>query len=133
MDSILQITQSQQEARVPVTVFELVGELDASNYEQFLNKAMEAVDTGSRCILLDLSQLKYISSTGLRAVYTLDMKLSEKGGISAGGSNASPGSIRSQYLKLFNPSPNVRNALDMIGLTKSMEIYSDIKDALASF
>lgn len=133
MDSILQIKQSQQEARVPVTVFELEGELDASNYDQFLKEAMKAVDAGTRAVLLDLSQLKYISSAGLRAVYTLYMALSEKGDTSAGGNDVHPGSFKSPYLKLCNPLPNVYNALDLMGFTMSMEIHTDRNQALASF
>jgi anti-anti-sigma factor len=133
MASLLQIKQSQQEARVPVTVFELVGELDASNYDQFLKKALGAVEAGVHCVLLDLSQLKYISSPGLRAIYTLEVALSEKGEKPTGDSNLNPGSFKSPYLKLFNPSPNVRSALDMLGLTASLEIYGDIQEALDSF
>lgn len=133
MVSTLQIKQSQQEARVPVTVFELIGELDASNYDQFLKEAMAAVEAGARCVLLDMSQLKYISSAGLRALYTLQMALSEKGGMAAGGSDANPGSFKSPYLKLCNPSSNVHNALDMMGFTMSMDIHTDRAQALASF
>lgn len=133
MVSTLQINQSQQEVRVPVTVFELNGELDASNYDQFLKEAMAAVEAGARYVLLDLSQLQYISSAGLRALYTLQIALTEKGGMLAGGSDVNPGSSKSPYLKLCNPMPNVRNALDMIGFTTSIEIYDNIQEALASF
>jgi anti-anti-sigma regulatory factor len=94
---------------------------------------MGAINAGARCVLLDLSQLKYISSPGLRAVYTLEVALSERGGKLAGDSNSNPGPFKSPYLKLFNPSPNVRSALEMIGLTISLEIYSDIQEALDSF
>ena len=133
MVSNLQIKQSQQEARVSVTVFELDGDLDASNYEQFLKKSLEAVEMGARYVLLNLSQLKYVSSAGLRAIYTLEIALNDKGKMPAGDSNVNPGSSKSPYLKLYKPTPNVSNALDMMGFNMSMEIYNDINEALASF
>lgn len=133
MDVDLQINMYTHEARVPVTVFELAGELDASNYDQFLHKTLGALDAGAQYVVLDLSRLRYISSAGLRAVYTLERALSDKEEVPAGGSDANPGSFKSPYLKLFNPLPNVRHALDLMGLTTSLEIYSDLSEALGSF
>jgi anti-anti-sigma factor len=133
MASILQIKQSQHEARVPITVFELAGEMDASNYEQFQKRALQAIEAGARYVLLDFSQLSYISSAGLRALFMLANALSAKGEIASGTINLNTGAFKSPYFKLFNPSPNVRQALDMMGFTMSMEIYSDFTQALASF
>jgi anti-anti-sigma factor len=133
MASTLQIKQSRQAARVPVTVIELAGEMDASNYEQFQKEALQSIEAGALYVLLDFSQLSYISSAGLRALYILANALSAKGEIASGTINLNTGSFKSPYFKLFNPSPNVRQALDMMGFTMSMEIYSDFNQALASF
>ena len=74
----LQVKQSQHEARVPVTVLELVGEMDASNVQLFQTEAQQAVEAGTHYVLLDLSQLTYISSGGLRAFFLLAKTLSAK-------------------------------------------------------
>ena len=133
MAATLQIKQSQYEARLPVTVFALAGELDAGTRAQFEAEVRQAIDAGGQYIILDLSQLRYISSAGLRALYTLTKELSTKGGMAGQESNPGAGSFKSPYLKLLNPSSNVRQALDVMGFTMSMEIYGDIQDAVNSF
>ena len=133
MIDILQVKQFQHEARVPVRVFELAGELDGSNFEQFQEEVLQAVEAGARYVVLDLSQLSYISSAGLRALFRLAKALSAKGGIPTGSSNSNTSSFKSPYLKLFNPLPDVRRALDVMGFSMSMEIYSDLNEVLASF
>lgn len=133
MNTDLQVKQSQQEARVPVTVFELVGEMDSSNVERFQTEAQQAINAGTRYVMLDLSQLSYISSGGLRALFVLAKALSTKDGTSSGHNISKTGSFKSPYLKLFKPTQNVRQVLDSIGFTMSIEIYNDINEAIASF
>ena len=133
MTATLQIKQSQYEARVPITVFALAGELDAGTRAQFEDEVLQAIDAGVRYIVLDLSQLSYISSAGLRVLYTLAKELSARGGMAGQESNPGTGSFKSPYLKLLNPTPNVRQALDVMGFTMSMDIYSDMQDAIKSF
>jgi len=128
MTTLLQIRQTQHAARVPVTVFELAGELDGSNYDQFQKEGQQAIEAGTRYVVLDLSQLRYISSAGLRALYMLSKGLSAK---STESINA--GAFKSSYLKLLNPSPTVHQALDVMGFNMSMDIHSNLDEALASF
>ena len=128
----LQIRQSQQEARVPVTVFELAGELDASTSEGFQKEVQQAMEADTRYVALDFSQLRYISSAGLRVLFTLSKALSSKHMAAAGG-QAKTVSFKSPYLKLFNPSTTVRQALDVMGFNMSIEIYNNLEEALASF
>lgn len=132
MAGILQIKQSMHEMRVPVTVFELDGEMDGSTFDHFQKEAQMAIDAGVQYVLLDLSRLGYISSAGLRALFTILKALSAKSGTST-GKNGNAGVFKSPCLKLFNPSPNVRQALELMGFTMSMEIHSDLNEALASF
>jgi anti-anti-sigma factor len=131
MATILQLRQSQHEARVPVSVFELEGELDSSNYEGFQNEMQQAIEAGARYVALDFSHLRYISSAGLRALFALAKILSAKNGTATGTTSA--GSFKSPYLKLLNPSPTVRQALDVMGFNMSIEIHSNLDEVLASF
>ena len=132
MDAILQVRQSDHEARVPVRVFELTGELDSSSSEQFQKEVQQAIDAGVRYVVLDFSRLRYLSSAGVRALYALAKDLSTKGGSFTGG-NAKAGVFKSPYLKLLNPSPAVRQTLELMGFTMSMEIHADLSESLASF
>ena len=54
----------------PMTVIALTGELDASNYEQVIDIVRNAYDEGSRGLVLDLSQLTFMASSGLFALHS---------------------------------------------------------------
>ena len=53
----------------PVTVVALAGELDASNYEQVIDVVRTAYADGSRGLVLDLSDLTFMASSGLFAMH----------------------------------------------------------------
>ena len=129
----LQIKQSQHEGRLPVTVFELVGELDSSNVERFQTETQQAIEAGTHYVLLDISQMTYISSGGLRALFKLAKALSAQDGTESGSHVSKTGSFKSPYFKLLNPTSYVRQLLDGMGFTMSIEIYNDRDAAIASF
>src|SRR5215212_3946314 len=53
-----------------VSVVALDGELDASNYEQVIDIVRGAYDRGSRGLVLDLSKLSFMASSGLFALHS---------------------------------------------------------------
>ncbi len=63
----MEIDVSQDEGRVPVTVFRLQGDL--AGEEPLQSQAQEAYEAGTRYLLLDLSKVPYITSAGLRAIH----------------------------------------------------------------
>ncbi|MBK9211159.1 MAG: STAS domain-containing protein [Anaerolineales bacterium] len=67
----MQINFSRQEGRVPVTVMQLMGDLDASNYTDVITKAQETYDNGTRDLLIDLSKVPYVSSAGLMSLHAV--------------------------------------------------------------
>ena len=60
----MDISVSQAQGNVPVTVLKLDGQLDGQNYQDLITKAQELHTSGTRDLLLDLSDLTYISSAG---------------------------------------------------------------------
>lgn len=135
--SALQITVSQEQGRVPVTVLRIEGDvIDANSYEQLEAQARAAIEAGTRNMLLDLTKMKYISSAGLRAIHTIFMLLR---GDTPAESNESmkkglmDGSFKSPHLKLLNPSPAVTETLRAMGFDMFLEIQRNLKDAIASF
>ena len=86
----MQINFSKQESRVPVTVMKLAGNLDASNYAEVIAKAQDAYDEGARDLLIDLSEVPYVSSAGLMSLHTVAL-------IFAGHSMKSKGSGRPAF------------------------------------
>ena len=68
-ESNLTIVTAEMQGRVPVTVLHLTGDLDGNTYEQLQKKADEVFQSGARYILLDLSQVPFVSSAGIRGLH----------------------------------------------------------------
>src|SRR5215475_3232716 len=65
----MDITVSEEQARVPVTIFKIAGAItDNRELEQ---QAQEVFDRGARNLLLDLSAVPYIATSGLRALHAV--------------------------------------------------------------
>ena len=67
----MEIAISQEQGRVAVSVIRIVGHLDGQTYQDLIAKAREVVKAGTKNILLDLSDLTYISSAGLVSLHTI--------------------------------------------------------------
>jgi anti-anti-sigma factor len=131
----MQITVSQEQGRIPVTVVHVSGEIDASTADEFESAALQAVDGGASALLLDLSGTRYISSAGLRALNGIFLALRDRSGESAEsvGRGLRDGSYRSPHLKLLNPSPEVMRVLSTAGFDMFLDSYTDLRTAVASF
>jgi anti-anti-sigma factor len=132
----MDITITQEETRVPVTVFRIKGELTAETQAQLLRQALLAHEAGMRYLLLDLDQADFISSSGLRAIHQIYSMLradSSEEGNAAVRSGIRSGSYHSSHLKLLNPKPNVMQVLQAAGFDMFLDIYDDRLQALAAF
>ena len=69
-----------EERKADAVVLALSGKLDATTAKHFEDKILTEIDSGERRFVIDLSQLSYISSAGLRVLYRVSAKLKEKGG-----------------------------------------------------
>ena len=67
----LQTTVEHVEGRVPITVLALDGELDASNFERLIEEVRGLYAAGDRTLLLDLSGLTFMASSGLVALHAI--------------------------------------------------------------
>ena len=54
---------------MPVTILQLDGKLDGSNYMQLVEEAKSNYGDGVRDLLIDLSRLSYLSSAGIAAIH----------------------------------------------------------------
>ncbi|MCK6624270.1 MAG: STAS domain-containing protein [Anaerolineae bacterium] len=137
MSAEFQITVSEQQGRVPVTVLHLLGDvIDANSYGQLEAQVQTAYEAGARNVLLDLTKVKYISSAGLRALHSIFLLL--RGDASAESDQVMKkglmdGTFKSPHLKLLNPSPAVMETLRTMGFDMFLEVHRNLKDAVASF
>jgi len=132
----MNIVVSDEQGRVPVTVFRIKGEIGANDYEQLEAQAREAFELGMRNLLLDLSEVTYISSAGLRALHSIfNMLRADSPGESdaAMSKGLRDGSFKSPHLKLLNPQRDALQALTIAGYDMFLEIHHSRQDAIASF
>jgi anti-anti-sigma factor len=136
----MQITFSKQNGKVSVTVMHLTGNLDASNYTEVIDRALEAHEKGTRDLLIDLTRVPYISSAGLMSLHTVvlifggqSVQSKVTGRPSFRPINiARDGEVR-KHVKLLSPQPAVDQVLDVIGLKEFFQIYTDLDTAVQSF
>lgn len=136
----MNISVSQAQGKVPVSVIKLDGQLDGQNFQELISKAQELFRAGERDFLLDLSDLTYISSAGLVALHSVALlargeELPDmEGGWSAYRSmgRSSEAGIQ-KHVKLLNPRSEIMGVLDMVGFSHVFEIFTDREEALNSF
>jgi anti-anti-sigma factor len=132
----MEITISDEQGRVPVKVFHIQGEIDAESFEQLEAQAQQAIQDGSRYIVLDLEQVSYVSSYGIRGISQIFSWLRDTAGgedreaISKGFRD---GTYKSHHLKLVNPTRQVEKVLSTAGIDMFLEIHPDLERAVASF
>jgi anti-anti-sigma regulatory factor len=136
----MQITFSKQEGKVPVTVMQLMGNLDASNYTEVIEKAQETYNDGARNLLIDLSKVPYVSSAGLMSLHTMVLIFSGYSTQPKSGGRPSfrpinlarDGEVR-KHVKILSPQPAVDQVLDVVGLKQFFDIHTDLDAAIKSF
>jgi anti-anti-sigma regulatory factor len=136
----MQINISNENGNVPVTVIQVNGQLDGQTYQTLIASAQEVLNGGSKNILLDMSELTFISSAGLVSLHVIALLLRgeslpdmEHGWSALKSVNKSRESGMQQHVKLLNPRPEVVNVLDMVGFSSLFEIFTDRQKALESF
>ena len=135
----MKITISHENARVPVAVMKLEGELDAASYLDVIASAHQLVEQGTRHILLDLEELTYMGSSGLFALHSMAMLLrgevppNPEDGWGAVHSMDRPDSDAVESVKLLDPQPQVDRVLERTGMKRFFETFTNRAAAMRSF
>jgi anti-anti-sigma factor len=136
----MNISVSQAQGSVPVTILKLDGQLDGQNFQELISKAQELHSAGQRDFLLDLSDLTYISSAGLVALHSLalltrgeELPDVERGWTAYRSMGRSGEAGVQKHVKLLNPRSEIMSVLDMVGFSTVFEIYTDREEAVNSF
>jgi len=131
----MEITISIEQAIEPIAVMRLKGALDASNFLEVVDKAQEIYKKPARNLIIDLSEVPYISSAGLVAIHKIALLYS---GVSQEvEENTRPdfthSSTARKHVKLLSPQPAVDHILDTAGLKLFFKVFNDLDSALKSF
>ncbi len=76
----------------------LKGSIDSATYEEFRDRLLNLLDHGTRHLLIEMTEVKYISSSGLGVFFEIQKKLGKEGGSFA----------------LYNPQLSVHRVLEIV-------------------
>ncbi|SRR5260221_4743872 len=96
-----------------IRVIKLIGRLDMEGTHTIDKQFVEHCAGDNVFVLIDLSQVNYLSSIGIPMLIT-----SAKGVASRGGRMA-----------FLNPQANVKSVLDITGVSNMIRIYKDLETA----
>ena len=112
-----QVTISVKPGKVAYVVT-VVGRVDSSNASELDTTLAQLIDDGHSKLVLQLTEISYMSSAGLRAI------------VSAlrGAKKKLRGDVR-----IAAPSERVSEVFNLAGLTPLFQIYDDVETAVNSF
>jgi anti-anti-sigma factor len=108
--------QTMQDKIANALILRIRGRLDASTAGSLEQQFQRVLALGEKMLLVDLSQLDYISSAGLRAFLIITRELKSAGG----------------KLALFTLQENVKNVFDITGFTGIFTIAPTQDEAVAA-
>jgi len=132
----MEITIVTIQARVPVTILRPIGNLDSGSAGYFTETLKKIIEDGVGDVLIDFSGVPYMSSVGIRCLTAAYDWLhpvhsaEEKKAIGLGMHN---GTYKAPHLKLLHVNENISQVLNMVGLDRYIDVFSDERDALATF
>jgi anti-anti-sigma factor len=137
----LQTSIDSADGRVPITIVSLEGELDASNFTGLIEAVQGLYASGTRHLLLDLTGLRFMASSGLVALHSVVRILhGEAAHDPEAGWNAlhalehaaSSGSTQAE-VQLCGPQPAIGRVLERTGLNRLFVVHADRASAIAAF
>jgi anti-anti-sigma regulatory factor len=128
----MNITIDIRQAREPIAVMHLQGDIDASNFVQVVDKAREIYQNPARNLVIDLSEVPNITATGLVAIHKIALLYSGVPEEQAHPDLTHSSNAR-KYVKLLSPQPAVDEALTTAGLKLFFKVFHDLESALNSF
>jgi anti-anti-sigma regulatory factor len=136
----MEIIFAQSEDNADVSILGIQGDLDASNYKDAISVAMEAHSSGAQYLVIDMSELRFMASSGLVALHSIALVMrdeltpdAEYGWDAFHSISRDQDSGVQERVVLLNPQPRVLKILEKTGFSEQFEIYSDLETAVASF
>lgn len=107
----------QQEVLGEINCLKIEGQLDAYTSPQLESEIGDLVRKGRNKLVVDFTQLDYISSAGLGVFMAYIEEIREKGG----------------DIKLTNMQPKIFSIFDLLGFPVFYDILADKNDAITKF
>ena len=97
-----------------ISTISIIGRLDAVTAVEAEQELNQAIKDGTTKLLLNLEELEYVSSAGLRILLLITKNLQQKGG----------------KVVLANLSANVKEIFDISGFTSIFTITDSVEDGI---
>ena len=98
-------------------IIALQGQVNSSNAATVETEVLAVVNQGAKNVLLNMTELSYISSAGLRVVLVLAKRLKQAGG----------------KLVIYGMQPHVREVFDISGFLAILNVTGTRAEALEQF
>ena len=128
-----------ERATPDLAVIALTGELDGSNFESVIEAGRAERESGATKIVLDLSGLTYMGSSGLVAIHSIALILHgqeptspEDGWQAIHDIGAGSAEDADPVLILAGPPPAIHRVLDRSGMLSLFPVHADRAAAVAA-
>ena len=108
----IKVTQEKQLAIVAIT-----GSVDSLTSGEVTRSLSQQIEAGKKRVIVDLSQVDFLGSAGLRVILAGLKESRQQGG----------------DLSLAGAQPGVEKILKMSGFTNILKAYATVKEAIADF
>ena len=98
-------------------IITITGTIDISTSKLADKKILPVIEKGDSHIIIDLSKLDYLSSTGMMSLTTYQLRSVDK----------------KILLKLVKPSKSIYNTMSFFGITKKFDMYDSLETAIKTF
>ena len=106
-----------EENQSGINIFKLNGRLDSNTSQGFEKKIFQAIDDGSKNMVIDFKDLEYISSAGLRVILKATKALKREEG----------------KMMLCDMQDYVKEVFEIAGFDSFLPIVGTMDDALQAF
>ncbi|MEJ2731393.1 MAG: STAS domain-containing protein [Deltaproteobacteria bacterium] len=106
-----------EENQSGINIFKLNGRLDSNTSQGFEKKIFQAIDDGSKNMIIDFKDLEYISSAGLRVILKATKALNREEG----------------KMMLCDMQDYVKEVFEIAGFDSFLPIVGTMNDALQAF
>lgn len=96
-----------------VYTIELEGSLDSETYQELEDELAEIIDARTKAIILDMEDLDYISSAGIRVVLSTEKTLKRDGA----------------NFVMINLQPQIKKVFDAMKILPIFNIFDDMAEA----
>lgn len=105
-----------EDRKADAVVLALSGKLDATTAKTFEDKILGVINSGTQRLLIDLSQLEYVSSSGLRVFLLAAKRLQGVNG----------------KIVLCSLKDHIRQVFDLAGFSSILSIYGSREEAMSN-